>query len=239
MPPPRTIFFGIPIYAGKERAFEQSMKSLEDNLRKCGIRYVIQEMWGESLITRARNRLVDLFLQSPATDFMFIDADIEFKASDVLRLLHSGHDFCGAPYPAKDFTRQWLVGNPRLGLVEGDQAQVRVVDGWVEAQDIPTGFMFVNRSVFERLSDHVVEVIDDMPGQANQGRYKIFFDTGASQEKDGQYLSEDWYFSRLCLQHGIQGWLDCRSHLRHWGKYPYSAPSLEEAWAEKIVEATE
>ena len=60
----------------------------------------------ESLIARARNYCAHMFLQSDATHFMFIDADIEFDPLDVLSLMSlcdEGTDkdiVCGV-YPKK------------------------------------------------------------------------------------------------------------------------------------------
>ena len=44
-------------------------------------------LFNESLITRARNYLVDEFLRSPYTHLMFIDSDIHFNPNDVLTLV--------------------------------------------------------------------------------------------------------------------------------------------------------
>jgi len=231
-----SLFIAVPVYSGKVRAFESSMERLKKSLTRCGIQHSVVELWGESLITRARNKLVNTFRKkSDFTHFMFIDSDIEFSPADVLRLLHSGHDFCAAPYPAKAIGTQ-LIGNPQV-----KDGCVKVVNGWAEGQDLPTGFMIISRTIFDKLAPFVPEVDDDVVG-SGVGAYHNFFDCGV----DGrQYLSEDWWFSRLCGLHGIQPWLDTKAKLKHWGMYGYSCPSLEEQWEAakkkqvKVVEKVE
>lgn len=211
----RSLFVAVPVYTAKVHAFERSMREFERTCQRTGIPLTVQEIIGDSLIMRARNRLVAQFMKSGADDFMFIDSDIEFRSTDALRLILSGHKLCASPYPAKEPGGR-LIGVPMPG------AEVR--DGWVPAQDMPTGFMLVAREVFVALAQHTEEVDDDING-GGIGPYRIYFDTAVHNR---QYLSEDWAFSRFARQHGFEPMLDTRSSLRHWGMFGFSAPSLEE-----------
>lgn len=198
------------------------MNKLTGALNQVGQKFIVHELWGDSLITRARNRLVARFMRSDCTDLLFIDSDIEFRASDVLRLLLSGHKFCGAPYPAKAKGGR-LIGTP---LTVDGVAQFR--DGWCQAQDLPTGFMLVSREVFEAVAPHTCEVDDDSPDD-DLGKYHVFFDTAVHNR---QYLSEDWAFTRFAREHGFDPMLDVTAKLKHWGDYGYEAPSYEELAAQ-------
>ena len=55
------------------------------------------------LVHRARNVSVGRFMQETDADIsMFIDADIEFNADSVVRLVKSEHDVSVAVYPKKE-----------------------------------------------------------------------------------------------------------------------------------------
>jgi len=58
-------------------------------------------IFNESLITRARNYLVDEFLRSGYTHMLFIDSDIHFDPKDIIALMALDKDIIGAPYPKK------------------------------------------------------------------------------------------------------------------------------------------
>jgi hypothetical protein len=224
----RSLFIAVPVYKSKYRAFEASVAALLRTLEKLGIPHTSPpvELWGDSLITRARNHLVRSFLATDFSDMLFLDADLEFRASDVVRLFLSGHHFCGAPYPAKAGGGH-LIGVPLV--VDG---KCEVADGFCKAQDMPTGFMLIAREVFEAVAQRTDEVDDDMIGGTGKP-YRIFFDTGVHER---QYLSEDWLFTRFARECGYDAWLDTRAKLRHWGDHGFEAPSLAEKL--KIAEPT-
>ena len=82
----RKIFVASPMYGGM--CGGQYCKSTAD-LSALGTRYGLEisffYLFNESLITRARNYLVDEFLRS--TDFthlLFLDSDIHFNPQDIL-----------------------------------------------------------------------------------------------------------------------------------------------------------
>ena len=69
-----------------------------------GLELSIKLLPGDSLITRARNTLVALFLGSPQyTHLLFVDTDITFHMDNVLRLLERSEQtpIVAAPYPKK------------------------------------------------------------------------------------------------------------------------------------------
>lgn len=59
-------------------------------------------IYNESLISRARNRLVDTFLkETSATHACFIDADIGFDSRDILTMIEMDRDILGVPCTKK------------------------------------------------------------------------------------------------------------------------------------------
>jgi hypothetical protein len=85
----KSIFVAANIWWAKSRTLYESMLDLQGLCVQYGINIKFSFLFNESLITRARNYLVDEFLhRSDCTHLLFIDSDIHFKAQDVLACLH-------------------------------------------------------------------------------------------------------------------------------------------------------
>ena len=103
----RKIFVATPMYGGQcHGMFTKACVDLGMLATKYGGDIKFFYLFNESLITRARNYLVDEFLRSGYTHLMFIDSDVSFNPNDVLSLAaisdpESDMDIvCGA-YPKK------------------------------------------------------------------------------------------------------------------------------------------
>jgi protein-L-isoaspartate(D-aspartate) O-methyltransferase len=90
-----------------------------------GIATKFSFLFNESLITRARNYLVDEFLhRSDCTHMLFLDSDISFDPKDVIALLALDKDVIGGPYPKKAIKwaniKKAIVKNPNIeeGILE-------------------------------------------------------------------------------------------------------------------------
>ena len=98
----RKLFVATPMYGG--HCLGMYMKSCLDLQGMCqqyGIQIRFSFIFNESLITRARNYLVDEFLRSDMTHLLFLDADIHFDPRDVIAMLAMDKEVIGAPYPKK------------------------------------------------------------------------------------------------------------------------------------------
>src|ERR1700712_1022763 len=130
---------------------------------------------GDSLVTRARNRLVAEFMADLRwTHLFWIDADIGFEPQAALRLLLSGRQVVAGIYPQKrdgwpgaGLEAALPVGSTRadfdaryarfpLNALAGTRAAD--VDGFVEVAEAPTGFMLIERGVFDRMAGHFPEL---------------------------------------------------------------------------------
>ena len=75
------VFFATPCYGGLVTdQFFLSMFRTSQLFMSHGINFRITTLRNESLVTRARNIMVAMFLESDCSHLMFIDADIEFDA---------------------------------------------------------------------------------------------------------------------------------------------------------------
>lgn len=197
---------------------------------------------GDSLITRARNRLVAEFMADTRwTHLFWIDADIGFEPEAALRLLCAGRDVVAGIYPHK--TDGWPAGGLREPLPAGatredfealhasfpanafDTRLSVDAEGFVEVLDAPTGFMLIARSVFERLAAaypqlrYTPERAAD-PAVRDLPHYR-FFDVLAEPD-NGAYLAEDFAFCRRWQSIGGQVFIDARSNLSHQGTRTYT-----------------
>ena len=207
-------------------------------------------LFNESLITRARNYLVDEFLRSEGfTHLLFIDSDIHFNPQDIVALLAMNKEVSGGPYPKKSINwgniahaarnhpdldpkeLEGLVGEYVFNVVKGTQ-QFQVTEP-LEVMEIGTGFMLVQRQVFDKMKETYpyIKYKPDHVGQKHfdGSRYiHAYFDTvidtkdsptGGGSER---YLSEDYMFCQMYRKMGGKIFLCPWMKTQHIGTYAFS-----------------
>lgn len=226
------LFLSTPCYGGLcLQSYAESMMKLQQLAYKHGLDIQTDLTENESLVQRARNVSIGRFLYNTNADyFMFIDADIEFQPESVMRLIASGHDIAVAAYPKKGI----LWDNAAVSILNGDtrdpaklasslvlnfaqRENAQVINGFVEVLDGPTGFMFIKRSVIERMYAHYPElncVNDHM--FTDVSKYCALFDCMIDPETR-RYLSEDYAFCRRWQQMGGKIYADVNTTLGHVG----------------------
>ena len=230
------LFLSTPCYGGL--CLEKYMKrivNLQMLLMREGVQLMLDTTENESLVHRARNVSIGRFMQKTDADyFMFIDADVEFDAQSVLRLLRSGHEVSVAVYPKKvvmwDQAREAVEnGDERnmallsSSLVANIGATKRsVVNGFVEVLDGPTGFMMISREALTKMHEHYPELNCKNDHQNRDfDEYCALFDCMIDPESK-RYLSEDYAFCRRWQQMGGKIYADCNTTLGHVGNLPFS-----------------
>lgn len=200
-------------------------------LRSLGFIVNYQAMFNESLITRARNNFAALFLNDPRMDYlMFIDSDIGFGEQDILRLLLADKPLAAAAYPKKKinwnaYNKAVLAGKDKPKDWAGEfifkaVGIDSVEDDWgmIEVTHAPTGFMLIQRKVFETLQNIVPEYEDAIDGKLVKGW--DFFRTGVGP--NGKYTSEDYWFCNEWRQTGGKIYMNPYIQLSHTGSYTYT-----------------
>jgi hypothetical protein len=238
--------FATPCYGGScTEPFLRSMLDLTRLLIGLGVEHRVETLVNESLVTRARNRLVQRFLSSDATHLFFIDADLRFRAGDVVRLLAHARPVVAGAYPAKVVHEQRILGRTFHSVEELRRAtiqyvvnvvyedeeamarqEVRVVDGLIEAHDAGTGFLCIERQVIERMVEAYPET-RYLPERSDEPAWALF-DT--SIDEHGRYLSEDYTFCRRWQRIGGTVWVDPAVVLDHVGTYVYAGRPLAAEW---------
>ena len=244
------LFVATPMYGGMNHGlYMKSCLDLQTTMMRYGIEIKFSFLFNESLITRARNYLVDEFLRTEYTHLLFIDSDINFNAQDVIALLALDKDVIGGPYPKKSINwgnvaqaarnnpdldpkeLEGLVGEYVFNVVKGTQ-QFQVTEP-LEVLEIGTGHMMVKRQVFEKMQDSFpnIKYKPDHVGQANfdGSRYiHAYFDT-VIDTKDSitgggteRYLSEDYMFCQMWRKIGGQIFLCPWMKTQHIGTYAFT-----------------
>lgn len=169
----KKLMIAVPMYGGMcHGSFAKSMIELGMICGSHGIALQFFFLFNESLVQRARNYCVDEFLRSDCTHLLFIDADIGFSYKEVLTLLHlssadTDYDIITAPYPKKVIAYEKIVKAVQAGITDpaelenyGGDFVFNLIEGVtsfrldepVEVMEAGTGFMMIQRSVFERFA---------------------------------------------------------------------------------------
>jgi hypothetical protein len=244
------LFVATPMYGGMSHGlYVKSCLDLQTVMMRYGIEVKFSFLFNESLITRARNYLVDEFLRTDFTHMLFIDSDIHFDPNDIVALMALDKDVVGGPYPKKSIN--WaniaetarknpdlnpkelenLVGEYVFNVVKGTQ-QFQVSEP-LEVMEIGTGHMMIKREVFDKMAVEypTIRYKPDHVGQAHfdGSRYiHAYFDTvidttdsivGGGSER---YLSEDYMFCQMWRKMGGQIFLCPWMKTQHIGTYAFT-----------------
>lgn len=163
--------------------------------------------YGQADIYVARNALVNTFMAQ--TDFetlIMVDSDIGFTRQNLIDLIAAPHDFVSGMYPTKGTAPEWMFRE-----LNGEKPIIASIPevGLREVKWLATGFLKINRCVFQALIDS---------GQVagyGQGKCHQFFQGVVA---DDFLLSEDYSFSELVRRTGkFKAYVDCGIALEHEG----------------------
>jgi hypothetical protein len=220
------LFLGMPMYGGMlTEATMHGVLELQSwsNANNIGLR--IHTMGGESLITRARNTIVSMMLDSKdyvPTHLLFIDADIGFSWKNIERLLCIDKDILTKnPNASNEEIEARTLG---YNLNFDDPNNLIHEHGFFKVNEAATGMMLTKRQVFTTMMKKFPERKYESDQIVNGKNYKSdncydLFAVGPYKTLDQKrYLSEDYYFSRLWTEHcGGEIWADIASPLTHFG----------------------
>jgi hypothetical protein len=237
---PMVVMVATPMYGGMCTGnYVQGLLTTARTLRALGVEMFWTQLSNESLIPRARNELVRLFLASDADYLMFIDADIGFDEDAVAALLRADKDVVCGIYPKKEINWGSVRGAPEAA-VPADYSGVFVFnlhgneptaseDGLVRVRHGGTGFMLIKRRVFEVLEPHVPKFRAGFrPGVSEEEQFPMMGEYFATSiGTDGVLLSEDYHFCELWQAHGGDVYANPFIRLQHVGTYVFSGDLLK------------
>jgi len=245
----RKILVATPIYGGQcAGIYTKSVSDLAALAKTHGVQVGFYYLFNESLITRARNYLVDEFMRSDYTHLMFIDSDIGFDPTDVLALAaiaEPGTDkdiVCG-PYPKKAIAWEKIKRAVDKGFADENPQQLeRYVGDYVfnpvnggndiridkpaEVLEGGTGFMMIQRNTLEKYAEAYPEFMyrpDHIRTEHFDGSREImaYFDCVIDPETK-RYLSEDYMFCQWARKAGLKVWMCPWMKMTHMGSYMFS-----------------
>ena len=238
-----SVMIATPMYGGMCTGhYVQGLLQTVVGMRAIGVPVFWSQIMNESLITRARNELVRVFLDGDCDYLMFIDADIGFDGKAVLQLMAADKDIVCGVYPKKEVNWEQVKTAALAGKDDlhehggsfvfnmiGTEDATTNEDGVVEIRHGGTGFMLIKRGVFEALKEHVptyrVSSHKNSSGDHVKPLTREFFAT--SIDTTGTLLSEDYHFCELVRRHGGNVYAHPFVKLKHVGTFVFGGDILK------------
>ena len=258
---PYSIMVATPVHSECSIHYTQSLLELQKWAFKEKVKLQFNLM-KSSLITQGRNMCVSAFLNSKATHLLFIDSDISFNAEAASRLIAADKEVISIPYPLKDMN--WSKG---LSMIKNNKIQteqdlrnkafyrypfkvpdnnkIQIKDGVIEVTHSPTGFMMIQRSVFDKMIAHYGDSMKIDQDQVINGKneklknFYNFFDTMYIPEKR-HYLGEDFAFCKRWKDMGGKCYAWIFDYITHVGEHQYTgrfADELINVKDDKVIES--
>ena len=196
-----------------------SLLAAQHLLAAKGIECEVNIINGCAYLPVARNTLVAMFMKDKdATDLFFIDADVGFDPTAVIKLLARPESIVAGIYPLK----RDLVGYPvKIKTSEGSPLGR---DGLIEAESLPTGFMRIKRAAFEELEKAYPElkygatVVNTLGADVDEAY--DFFNMGAIGSSE--WTTEDFAFCQRWRDIGGTLWVYPDIEFTHTGNKAFT-----------------
>lgn len=209
----RKLFIGIPTYDGKlSIKLAYTLAALMPMAMQHGMSVKLGHVSGCSIITMARNMLVDQFLDSECTDLLFIDSDVIARPEDILRLMaQSGDkDITAGSYPRRARDKKFF-----MDLYFDENNELEFDGAMMRIQRVGTGFMLIRRHVVEDIANRSEKYL----GQDGIGQVANVFEFSM---QDGKFVGEDYTFCDKARSLGYKVWVDVEISLPHVGQEEFT-----------------
>lgn len=218
------LFIGLPVYGGYHPHFVHSLIPLLLS-PPCSVR--VGPCIGDSLVARARNKIVADFLETDSTHLLFLDTDLIFRPEAIARLLSHNVPIVGGLYPKKQKSLAWVCN-----MLPESAPDSR---GLQRVKYIGTGCLMIRRDVIKTMIAAMPEIAYTTDsGQKQRTEHDIFPCAPMFDKEHGQmrYHSEDWGFCRRALDLGYHVLADTCVALKHVGDciYPIDDPFELRSW---------
>jgi hypothetical protein len=238
----RKLMVCTPMYEGLCHAgYTKGIVELALLCQRYGVGFELNYLTNQPNSNRARNILLDGFVQSDCTHLIMIDADVVFRGEDVITLLalqtpEGPYDMIGGAYPKKSLDWARVAAGAGIGLpleriasplalnlrepLTGDQ-----LDKPVPVARLAAGFAMLRRATITDLIDAFPDRAY-RPGTDERAAFAMrevayaLYDNSIDPET-GEYTSGDYAFCDRIIDVGMTIWLCPWIELGHVGNYQF------------------
>ena len=243
-----TLLVATPVHSEVSIHYTESLLTLQGLGHSLGLTIDFL-LLKSSLVTQGRNLCVSNFLNKKEyTHMLFIDSDISFDPSSVVKLLKCNKDVVSIPYPMK--TINWNKVHGRIQdqkdinindlsksgftypIKLEDQQSITVSRGIMEVTHAPTGFMLIKKEAILKMIEKYPHLKIKQPTIIN-GETKDtenlwnFFDTWFDQETN-KYYGEDFAFCQKFRDIGGKCYCYVDDFITHVGEYSFEGKFVDE-----------
>jgi hypothetical protein len=217
-----SLMIALPCYGGQvSEKTTSGLFNLGKMLVRNDIPHGLLTLANSSLISQGRSKIANFFVNNTDYDYLFfLDSDIGFDPSDVLKLMHLGKTISCAAYPMKTIPVRYNYTLSRPEQRDG---------GLVKIDSMGLGFAMIHRRVFldiaRKYGEELFYIPDD--GSSNvphtqeekTNSYHYFLEMRNSTG----YMAEDISFFTRASSVGHDAWLDTEIELCHIGNHVFRA----------------
>lgn len=233
----KSITIATPMYGGIcHGAYMKSIFSLMNILGQKGYTINFSELSNESLITRARNTLTEMFLRTYNDYLLFIDSDQGFDAAAVAKMIEENVELVGAAVPMKginwdrvrvaakedkeDLSRFTSIYNVNISN-EQKEVLKNNPNSIVEVDYVGSGLMLIHRDVFQKLKEVTPSYRSDQHSTGGIEYGETIYDFWRTEidPDSNRLLSEDYNFCRTWRNAGGKIYLAPYVKVVHVGTY--------------------
>lgn len=219
------VLIGTPCFGAQVSCnYTTSLMKTIELFKKYGIECQVSFVPNQ-IVTRARNIIAHQFLSGDFSHLFFIDADIDWKPEDALKLLKHNRDIIIGLYANKSY----LVDNDmnvegslykKLQYSSTFVENINSIDknNVIEVKYGATGFMCIKRHVFDKMTPKT-----EFYNHSGNKMYDFF----PCRVEDGEYLTEDYYFCKKWRDMKQQIFSDISINLNHEGWHSYKGCPLK------------
>lgn len=232
-PPRRKLIIATPFY--ESRGFSpyiNAMAATVKLLTAAGFEHQFFEVSGDSYAHRAKNTILNRFLEDPdATDLFMVDSDMYWNPDAVLIMLMQQEEIIVGSYPQKNAWNLW-TSIPKFekqadGRSYCTEKKLPTGGSLMLGQDLAGGFMVVKRQALEKFREHYKDLYYSDPSADPTAPNRVYTAFFWPEIRENRFWGEDRIFSRRLAEMGMQWWIYTNISFSHWGVNGWSGNFME------------